>query len=167
MVRTTEIIPILRKEILLYTSMLDLEIRKTDVISERQGSELDRICSDQEAIISELVIYEKARLEEIRRIVPQTMRDSDTKTVTLKELAEVVDPLLGTEVLETGRELKKVVTAFSRIQKMNQVILEDNLEFFSISLKGMKSQNTLHSGYDRQGREKGTIAGSILFNQTA
>ena len=167
MVRTTEIIPVLRKEILLYTNMLDLEIRKTDVISERNGKDLDRICSDQEAIISELILYEKARLEEIRRIVPQTMRDSDKRTVTLKELAGVVDSRLGTKILETGRELKKVVTVLSRIQKMNQVLLEDNLEFFSISLKGMKSQKTLHSGYDRQGREKGTIAGSILFNQTA
>lgn len=167
MLRTAEIVLILKKETELYGQMLLLEEQKTQAIIDRKGKILDTICASQETLISELVIYEKARQDEIDRFRLMDIPRRVNRDITLKDIASQADSREGELLIRAGRELKKLVTRLDRLQKNNRKLVEDNLEYFQIMIRGMKSQNTVLSGYDSLGREKGKIAGPVLFNQTA
>jgi len=167
MLRTDDLLFILNKEIELYGRMLALEEQKTDVIIERRGRTLDNICSAQEEIISELMIYEKARQDEIDRFRLMEIPHRANRDITLRDVAAQAESRNGEILMNAGRELKRTVTRFDRLRKNNRVLIEDNMEYFQIMIRGMKNHNTVLSGYDKLGREKGKIAGPVLFNQTA
>ncbi len=166
MTGTRELIDLLKKEIELYEELLRVEKLKTDAVTSGQAKLLDRYCAQQDELIACVSSLEDARVAAADRLRPEPARPEKGHR-TLKELAACLPEHEGRELVSTGLALKKIITSISRLQKMNKALIEDNLEYCRITLKGMKSQGTLHAGYDGQGKENGKVAGSLLFNQTA
>jgi len=157
---------ILLKEIEIYKLILYMEQNKQEAILQRDGALLDTLCLEQEEVLSQLDIWEIQR-DQVLDNFQGVRRSAETDNkMTLKDIISLVGEHHGKRLMRYGDELKSLVLRLARLQDLNKRLIRDNMEYFNILMSEIRGNATVPSGYDRTGKEKGPVTGSLLFNQT-
>jgi len=156
---------ILTKELELYARLYSLENAKSEAIIEREGKLIESLSIEQESLLSDL-----SRLEMKREAVIDEYANSNdlrdfSGALTLRDIVLSMDEDSSHHLLRLGMELKNSVVELSRLQKTNEQLIRDNLEFFDILLSGLREENSLSAGYGNNGKEDSRVASSMIFNQ--
>jgi len=158
---------IIDREKALYEDIYELELKKSDAVIKRDGSFIEKICTSQELIVSEVAKLESAREKELKKKSSSLGMLHQTESLTLKQIADNYKGKSGAKLIKSGTELKTLLIKLRTLQKHNEKIIKDNMEYFEIMLSGIKNSSSIKSGYGCDGKEESRVANPILFNQTA
>ncbi len=156
---------ILKTELELYGHLYILEEKKSEAIIEREGKILESISTEQETTLVKLARLEEKRQKAIDEYVNINNLHDFAGALTLRDIVLSMDEDSSHHLLRFGMELKEMVLELSRLQKTNEQLIHDNLEFFNILLSGLREENSLSAGYSNNGKENSRIANSMIFNQ--
>ncbi len=158
---------ILQEELNIYEQIYFLEEQKSDAIIARDGKKMESISLDQEKLLKKIEKYEKKREKQIELYRTSNKLDEQVMPATLKNVVHSMDEDSAHHLLRIGLDLKNLLVRMNRLQRNNEKLIHDNLEFYDILVSGLRSSNSMESGYDRDGCEEEKISGSMIFNQTA
>ncbi len=156
---------ILKLEHELYHRLYQLEEQKSEAIIERDGKLLESISMEQESILGRLGRIETEREGAINDYVRLNNLHDFSGALTLRDIVLSMDEDSSHHLMRLGMELKEIVQELSRLQKTNEQLIHDNLEFFNILLSGLREENSLSAGYSNDGKEDSRVASSMIFNQ--
>lgn len=162
-----EIEKILLEEIKAYASLYELEEKKTGAIMNRDGKLLESISQEQEIYLSRLDSLEKKRKKCIESHVHKGHVQKSNDDITLKDVTVLMDENSSTMILGLGMELKRILQKLDLLYKTNRKLIEDNIEFFSRIVSGLKDSASVITGYCEKGVDRAKINNSLLFNKTA
>jgi hypothetical protein len=153
-------IKILESERELYSELYRLERIKEKAILDRDGTELEKISSSEEAVLNRALAASAKRDEFIRGI-------SGGKTGM--RLSEVISSFFqySEKVFAAGESLKSEVDRLKRLQSSNNKMLEDSIGYFRAMIDGLKNSSRMNLGYGRNGWEDYSGKNSVIFNKTA
>ncbi|OHD69248.1 MAG: hypothetical protein A2W19_15755 [Spirochaetes bacterium RBG_16_49_21] len=155
---------ILKDELAVFEGLYSLEEEKTGAIMNHDGKLLEKISREQEGLISKIQALETGR---IRRMTDYKRARHIKETITLKDMADQIAGRGGSRLMTISGNLKAVINRLNNLQKTNRTLINDNMEYYTILLKGLKDNRIMDSGYSPDGKEEETLKQSILFNQTA
>lgn len=158
---------ILDDERKLYEKIYNIEEKKTPAIIERDGKLIELLSVEQEMIVSEISLLEKARNEAVKQYISMNHLNDMGREYTIRDVILSMDEDSSLHLLRIGMDLKDLLLKISEIQKTNERMIKDNMEFFDILLSGLRSSGSINAGYGRNGREDGKVHGAFIFNQTA
>lgn len=148
----------------IYRDILDIEEKKSEAISGKEGKLIEELSVKQEKFLTKIESLEAERfktMSDCRKLVKiKTTRPE----ITLQDVIDSVDDESGKILKETGVKLKKILVEVKKIQDLNSQMLKDNMEFYEILISGLKNSSTLKSGYGKDGKEKGRVFNPVLFN---
>jgi flagellar biosynthesis/type III secretory pathway chaperone len=156
---------ILKREIDLYDRIAEIEVEKTDAILSRNGREIEQFSNEQETILSEIAVLERRREDSIESYKAAYGYDG-VASVTLESVIHNMDEDSALRLSRCGMELKKTVLRIQSLSDTNRKLIEDNLEFFSMLISGIKNSVSIHAGYTREGASSQTMKGALLINRT-
>ncbi len=158
---------ILSTEIELYERIHRLENEKSEAIIQKNWEMVEQLSISQDRGLVEIDSLEKDReklIEEYRRI---NNLDDLARDVTLRDIILSMDEDSSHHLLQLGMELKDIMNKTSNLVKSNDILLNDNMEFFNILMSGLKN-NRVRTGYRKDGKEENLKSTDpVLFNQTA
>ena len=123
----------------------------------------------QDELLSTIDELELQRIEQIEKYKILNKLDDLGKEITLKDIVLSMDEDSTHHLFELGSELKNTIIKIGNIVKINDKLLNDNMEFYNILLSGMKNSTATEIGYSEDGKENNNnkAADPMLFNQTA
>jgi len=159
---------VLKKEKDYYENLFRLEEDKREAILKRDWSLLEMLSREQSdlfPLIDDLENRREKLIDEYRKI---NGLDDLTREIRLKDIVLSMDEDSSHHLLQLGMDLKEIMTRVGTIIKSNNVLINDNREFFNILLSGLKDGMSVRAGYNKNGKED-TVnkTASLLFNQTA
>ena len=157
---------ILEKEVSIYREVLRLEEEKGEAIANRDGKQLETVTLEQEHLLKSIGTLEEERISVIEEYSRQNHLDDLGRPVTLKDVVSLMDEDSTHTLMGLGMELKRHLQKLGRLHETNQVLIQDNLEFFNLLISGLKSAVSMDDGYGPQGDGKQKVAGSLMFNKT-
>ncbi len=157
---------ILEKEVSIYREVLRLEEEKGEAIANRDGKQLETVTLEQEHLLKSIGTLEEERISVIEEYSRQNHLDDLGRPVTLKDVVSLMDEDSTHTLMGLGMELKRQLQKLGRLHETNQVLIQDNLEFFNLLISGLKSAVSMDDGYGPQGDGKQKVAGSLMFNKT-
>src|SRR6056297_2176031 len=157
---------ILEKEVSIYREVLRLEEEKGESIINRDGKQLEAATREQENLLKSIGTLEEERISVIEEYSRQNHLDDLGRPVTLKDVVSLMDEDSAHTLLGLGMELTRHMQKLGRRHETNQVLIQDNLEFFSLLISGLKDAVSMDDGYGPQGDGKQKVAGSLMFNKT-
>ena len=162
----TELNNILKEEIGLFKELCKLEEEKTEAILEKNGRTLESISCKQEELLKPIDLLESNRRDLIDKYKDISWPGMASRDISLKDVA-ALNGRSANGIAEQGMELKKILMKMKSLQEINQKMLNDNLEFFNITINELKNAVSIKSGYGEKGIEKKSITNPLLFNQRA
>jgi flagellar biosynthesis/type III secretory pathway chaperone len=157
---------ILKKELSIYEEIVGLEEQKTEAIVDRNGEQLEKLSLEQEHLLSKISRLEAERLLVIDKYRADNHLDNIAENLSLSDIIKSMDEDSTRRLMQYAMRLKKTMLAIQKIQKNNQQMIEDNLEFFNILLSGLKKSVAVQTGYSADGEAQQTISNAVLFNKT-
>lgn len=157
---------ILEKEVSIYREVLRLEEEKGEAIVNRDGKQLETVTLEQENLLKNIGTLEEERISVIEEYSRQNHLDDLGRPVTLKDVVSLMDEDSAHTLLGLGMDLKRHLQKLGRLHETNQVLIQDNLEFFNLLISGLKSAVTTDDGYGPGGDGRQKVAGSLMFNKT-
>lgn len=159
---------VLRQEKDHYEKLYRLEEEKRHAILQRNWAGLESLSKEQSDLFPLIDRLETKREELIDEYRTINGLDDLNREIRLKDIVLSMDEDSSHHLLQLGMELKDMMTRVGDIVKNNNVLINDNREFFNILLSGLKDGVSVRGGYDKSGREEAAArAGALLFNQTA
>lgn len=163
----SELEAILKKQMSIYSEILDYEERKGEAIISKNGKIIQEITAFQEKLIKSVEALETERMNLIKKHFTANRSAENTGVITLREIASSVDSRKGSAIIKQGEELKSLLLRVRAKQENNSSMLKDNMEYFDILISGLKNSSSVKSGYDRDGKEDERVMNPVLFNQKA
>lgn len=161
-----EIEKILTEELQIYTELYNLEERKSGAIADKDGKLMEKICGQQETLVSRVSRLEEHRVKSINRFAGIGGQVNLPGAASLKDIAPLMDADSSTRIMNKGMELKKLLVRLDSLFQTNNSMIRDNLDFFDMLLSGLRSSAAVTTGYNEKGVDKGRATDSLLFNKT-
>ncbi len=159
---------ILRKEKEFYDDLYRLENEKSEAILKRDWKLLEAISLDQSGLFPDIEKMESRREELIEEYRKVNNLDDLDRVVKLRDIVLSMDEDSSLHMLQLGIDLREVIVKVNSLVKTNNVLINDNLEFFNILISGLKNGRNDRIGYDSRGKEDNIkTAAPVIFNQTA
>ena len=115
---------ILNMELLLYKDLLDIAVKKTDIIIQGKINELDEITKIEGNIILKLANLEDKRESSLRNF-------SKEKEITITELCKIL-PTESREILQIlQKNLKDVLNKLEQRNSLNKSLINQSLEYIN------------------------------------
>ena len=157
---------ILEKEVSIYREVLRLEEEKGESIINRDGKQLEAVTREQENLLKSIGSLEEERITVIKEYSRQNHLEDLGRPVTLKDVVTLMDEDSAHTLMGLGLQLKRKLQKLGRMHETNQVLIQDNLEFFNLLISGLKDAVAIDDGYGPGGDGKQKVAGSLMFNKT-
>lgn len=154
---------ILSEEFAIYEKIYELEAEKGDSILARNGEHLAKISAEQDKLIARINGLEAERVKAIKSYCA-VKGLPDSSMGSLSDIVKTMDSDSDLRLTRIGIELKKVLTAIKDIQKVNDKMIGDNLEFYNLLLSDLREGAGPTGAYGRDGREEIRKGGSLLLS---
>jgi len=148
-----ELIGILDREVALYGKANDVAAREQEILVNVRIDELSAIIDEQEGLLVRLKDLERQRLRkviELARALSMNLRG-----VTIRVLAGAVmadRPALGERLLNSGRELRAVIDAFSVLSEDNNRLIRNSMSFLDNTMREAFKAGGGPAVYSQKGR---------------
>jgi hypothetical protein len=159
-----EIATILQEETRLFNTVCSLEENKTGAIMTHDGRLLDRISREQEGLLGTISALESSRMRHADLVAH---RGGGGGHATLADIVSRAGDGHEVRLRDMGRSLRSVLIKLKNLQETNQVLINDNMEYYNILLTGLRRSRSADAGYGEDGREEEKLKNSILFNKKA
>jgi Mg2+ and Co2+ transporter CorA len=150
------IIEILEKECELYTILLDLSYKKTQMIVDGKVKELEKIVEAEQRLIIQLGHFEDEREESIGRYAEE--QGIEIKDITISYLISQAQDDLKVRLQKIQETLHQVVENQKEVNQLNERLIKNNLEFIDFSLG-------LITGRDQSGNIYEKTGGAVIKQQ--
>ncbi|QSZ28328.1 flagellar protein FlgN [Aceticella autotrophica] len=117
------LVEILNGELLLYKDLLDIAVKKTDIIVQGKINELDKITKIEGNIILKLANLEDKRESSLRNF-------SKEKEITITELCKIL-PAESEEMKKLQKNLKDVLNKLEQRNSLNKSLINQSLEYIN------------------------------------
>lgn len=150
-----ELRDVLAEELKTYEEMLELTIRKTDVITKGKVNELDGITHMENNMIVRLGQYEDRREKVIENIQRQLKIEDGT---TISELLNYVDDSdkIKKEIENITEKLTQVLNTLKEKNDLNTMLINDTLEYIQLNLNLLTNATEQGTYNDKVQKEKGS-----------
>ncbi|MBE0067762.1 flagellar protein FlgN [Thermoanaerobacterium thermosaccharolyticum] len=128
-----DLIDVLNGEMLLYKDLLDISLKKTDVIIHGKIQELDNMTKVEGSIICRL-----SKLEEEREKILSGY--DDTGEITISELCKMLPEDDAKKLKKIQKEFESLLKALNDRNELNKSLLQQSIEFVNYSI-GIISNN--------------------------
>lgn len=122
-----DLFDVLNGEMLLYKDLLDISIKKTDVIIHGKIQELDNMTKVEGNIICKLSMLE----EEREKILSGY---DDTGEITISELCKMLPEDDAKKLKKIQKEFESILKALNDRNALNKSLLQQSIEFVNYSL---------------------------------
>ncbi|WP_041701349.1 flagellar protein FlgN [Gottschalkia acidurici] len=126
---------ILLQENEIYKKILELANKKTQLISEDNIDEIQKITKLEEQYVQDAKILEYKREDRIAEIEKELSIEKVIDISTL--LSHILDEELRKELQSTKDEFAKTLTQLKTVNDLNNILIKDALEYIGVSLNLM------------------------------
>jgi dynactin complex subunit len=155
---------ILTREIEHFSSLMALEVEKTDAIIEHNGTRLEAI-STRQAEILDFITDEEAGRESVSEYITGKKGMAEGEGHSLAFVLQSQNGPLTGEIEKNGRELKELLTRLNNLKSVNEKLIRDNLKYYTILFNGLKDGANPGVSYSSSGRENSSPTHPVLLNQ--
>lgn len=135
MIEIIDLIEILKDEKTIYKDILELANKKTNMIAEENIAEIEKISKQEEQYIKEAKLLEYKREDKISEIEKSLVKEKINDISIL--LQHISDEKLKEQLSYTRDEFTKVINELKSVNSMNNILIQDALEYISLSLNIM------------------------------
>ncbi|SNX53130.1 flagellar protein FlgN [Thermoanaerobacterium sp. RBIITD] len=128
-----DLIDVLNGEMLLYKDLLEISVKKTDIIVQGKIAELDNITKVEGNIFMKL-----AKLEEEREEILKKYDEGEKITVT--KLCKLLPNDEGENLKNVSKNLSEILKKLQEQNSLNKSLLQQSLEYINYSI-GVISSN--------------------------
>lgn len=158
---------ILRRELKLYEQVCDLEERKGEAIISRDGTSLEMLSHEQEALLTAILDLESKRSELIECYRKERKLDDLSREITLHDIVRSLNEDLANRIYQLGVDLKALLYKIQALAETNEKLARDHIEVFTLLLKEIKGRLSLRTGYNKEAVEHCSIENPLIINRTA
>ncbi|MFO7154799.1 MAG: flagellar protein FlgN [Caldicoprobacter oshimai] len=144
-----KIVDILDKECELYSILLDLSKKKTQVIVDADIGELEKIVEMEERLIFELRNLEDKREGWVVDFARQ--RGIEPTEVTISYLTSQAEGQIQERLKQLQEKLYGIIEEQKQVNQINERLIRNNLEFIDFSIGLITGQGQVGSIYSRAG----------------
>ena len=154
-----ELKEILKNEVLLYQTLLELGQKKKEIITQGKVKELDQITQVEQSLVLKIGKEEQTRekvVEMIRKEV--SLRDDITVSELIYHLEEE-----DQQALEVERQnLLSILGSIKETNDLNKVLIQDSLEFIKFNLNLLTRTEETGSYSQNRGRNQATQRNNLF-----
>ena len=152
------LIEILQKEKAEYEKILMLSKKETKTIQEGNPKEIEEITQKQNEILSRCEDLQKQR----EKVVLKIKESQEKQDVTLSDLIECLEnPWQRDEIIKIQKDLKRITTQQSLINRTNNALLRSNMEYVQFAIKVL--QESLASNFYTPVKNSSSKTGNSSF----
>lgn len=134
---------LLKEEEEIYSEILKLANKKTEMIAEDNIDEIEKLAKEEEEFIKKARILEYKREDEITKIEKNLEIEKITDLSSLLE--NIDDEKLRENLKQTQIKFKETLEELKRVNMINNTLIKDALEYITLSLNlitGATADNT-------------------------
>ena len=160
-----ELMDILKREIQSFNTVSELLILEEKSLIEFNTRELAENLEKQEDVFSSIACLEKSRMQVLTKI--SELSGEDPETLTIKQLASMVDEPLKKKLLETGHvlnaiheDIKKKKTTNTMLIRQGILLVESDIRTILNALGNHGERNT---GYTKRAKQN-PLSGGVYID---
>lgn len=150
---------LLGEELRIFSNVLRLEKEKSEAIIKKDGNLMQKLSEEQENYLEKILPLEKNR----RDIINYYSKKNPKGNLTLTDIASIESAT--DDLTQIGSLLKKTLDKIKSVQKTNNKMMNDNLEYFRKIMKEIRQSVTIETGYSEKGIEKGKTLNSFILDK--
>ncbi len=158
---------ILRRELELYKQVCNLEEKKGEAIISRDGSLLEMLSHEQEAILTAILDLESERSTFLDAYRKEKKLDDLSREITLRDITCALNEDRANRIYQLGVDLKSLLYKIQALAETNEKLARDHIEVFTLLLKEIKGRLSLRTGYNKEAVENCAIENPLVINRTA
>lgn len=135
MIEIIDLIEILKDEKTIYNNILELANKKTNMIAEENIIEIENISKQEEQYLKQAKLLEYKREDKISEIEKSLVIEKIDDISNLLE--HISDEKLKNNLSRTRDEFTKVINELKSVNSMNNILIQDALEYIALSLNIM------------------------------
>ena len=150
MTELRNLIQILKQEEKIYSELLSLSNKKTDLISDEKIDDIGELTRQEEHYIKEAKLLEYKREDEITKI--EKLCNIEKLDDLSSLLKHIEDEALKSEFIDTQKNFTRTLGDLKRVNLLNNTLIKDALEYITLSLNLM-TQATAEGTYGKTAKE--------------
>ncbi len=129
-----ELKQVLNSELELYKSLLDITVKKTDIIMEGRIKELDSITQLEQSFIIKIGKYEDTREKVVRKIASKLDVSIDTSEISISKILNHIEDEDSRELDNLKNQIIIVLEKLKEKNTLNSMLIKDSLEYINFNL---------------------------------
>lgn len=129
---------VLKEEITIYKSLLNLEANKKDAILHSHPKELEGFSKESGKLLNNLDSLETEREKIMKDIYKAKNVEPTESNFNLSGLLNVIEKELSSRFKFLADEMRKIVTELKERISVNESLLKSKLEIFALSIEALK-----------------------------
>ncbi len=154
---------VLRQEIEVYSNILALSIKKTDIVVAGQIKELDEITQEEQNLIIKIGKLDDIRERIILNIKQNFGIDEELNMAQLSSYLKQDDKCF---IESQKNELSDIFTQIKDRNTLNATLINDSLEYINLNLE-LFTSNTLDNTYGNKSQQVKTKSARRMFDTKA
>jgi flagellar biosynthesis/type III secretory pathway chaperone len=158
-----QIADILERECQLYSVLLDLSRKKTQVIVDARISELEKLVEAEQRLIFELGDLEDKREEWVADFARQ--QGMEPKDITISYIASLAEGALKDRLKQLQEIIYDIIDRQKQVNQVNERLIRNNLEFIDFSLGVIAGREQAGGVYKKTGETGSKHQGYSLIDK--
>ncbi len=134
----------------MYSNVLKLAEQKTEVIIKGDIRALEDITKKEQQFITSMNTFEKIRRSVLTNIADELDIEKD---FSISELLLFLEEDIGNDIDELRYELLETINALKEVNKRNEKLINQNLEYVNLNLEILKHLSEDGNKYDNKASE--------------
>ncbi|NLI60460.1 MAG: flagellar protein FlgN [Clostridiales bacterium] len=145
-----DILASMEKERDLYTELVELSTRKTDIIIKKKVDVLDKLVDLEQELITHIVDLESERQGLVERLSIE--KNVDPESITLSSLIKWSDGDIRIRFESLKEEFDRIIDRQRHLNEVNSKLIKTNLEYIDFALNLMTGDGASGSIYEKKGK---------------
>ncbi|TCN26741.1 flagellar protein FlgN [Mesobacillus foraminis] len=158
---TESLISNMNKLLVLHKSLLELSVKKTEIVKQGDMAALQQLIKDEQTHIAAIGRLEQERLSLCSDLLPGTPNPA------VGEIAEQANTQEKPVLLKLRDELLEAVSEIKQVNSLNQELIHQSLQFINFSRSLVMPQKETYTYGPPAGKPKAAGPTSGLFNSKA
>ena len=159
---TEKLFGVLKQQISIYESILNLSKKKTDVIVAGKVAELENFVKMEQAIVMRVGKLEQQR-EEIATQLAQSLGINHS-SFTIMQIAGRLDKQQQDKLKEYQQKLSNILESLKEVNNLNSKLIQKSLEYIEFSMNIMTSNESSGNEYENKGNTRKIQNTNRLFD---
>lgn len=154
----------MEKEKEIYRELVELSLRKTDIIKEKNVDVLDKLVDLEQDFILQIGKLDMQRQDLVEALAKEM--NSDPESITLTSLIEWSEGDLRDRFILLKDDFSAIIDRQRHLNEVNAKLLKTNLEYIDFALNLMAGEGVSGSVYEKQGKvSKGSQSRNLFDTQ--